>query len=139
MSPQYRVPTGNLNQNTAGLPFSEVKNYKLENPKNITKGHLNVILLRNKLISIGEMTKSKLDIFLVSETKNNHSFPNKQFSIDGYKTYRRGRNSFDGGLLFYVNENIPCRQITAEQIYSNFEIIFLELTLQTRKWLIFGL
>ena len=47
----------------AGSPFSEVKNYKLENPKNITIGHLNVISLRNKFISIEELIISKLDIF----------------------------------------------------------------------------
>ena len=46
--------------------------------------------------------KSKLDIFLVSETKLIR-FPNQQFSIDGYKTYRRDKNSFGGGLLLYVN------------------------------------
>ena len=38
-----------------------------------------------------------------------------------------------------MNENIPCRELTAEQIDSNFEIIFLEITLRTRKWLIIGL
>ena len=47
----------------AGSPFSEVKNNKLENPKNITIGHLNVNLLRNKFISIEELIISKLDIF----------------------------------------------------------------------------
>ena len=47
----------------AGSPFSEVKNYKLENPKNITIGHLNVNSLRNKFISIEELIISKLDIF----------------------------------------------------------------------------
>ena len=88
----------NLNQNTVGSPFSEVKNYKLENLKKITIGHLNVSSLRNKFISIEELIKSRLDIFLVSETKIDHSFPNHQFPIDGYKTYRRNRNIFGGGI-----------------------------------------
>ena len=48
-------------------PFSEVKNYKLENPKNITIGHLNINSLRKKFILI-ELIKSKLDIFLISES-----------------------------------------------------------------------
>ena len=130
----------NLNENTADSLFSEVKNYKLENPKNITISHLNVSSLRNKFISIEELIKSKLDIFLVSEIKIDPSFPSQQFSIDGYKIYRRDRNSFGGGLLFYQNENIPCRELTAEQIDSNFEVIFLERpTIRTQKWLIIGL
>ena len=52
-----------------GLPFSEVKNHKLEYQKNIAIGHLNVNSLRNKFISIEEQIKSKIDISLVSETK----------------------------------------------------------------------
>ena len=68
-----------------------------------------------------------------------YSFPNQQFSIDGYKTYRRDRSNFGGGLLFYVNENIPCRELTTQQIDTNFEIIFLEITPRTRKWLVIGL
>ena len=75
----------NLNENTANSLFSKVKNCELENPKNITISHLNVNSLRNKFISIEELIKSKLDIFLVSETKIDHSFLNQQFSIDGYK------------------------------------------------------
>ena len=125
----------NLNENMSGSPSSEVKNYKLENPKNITIGHLNVNSLRNKFISCFDwgVRQSKLDIFLVSETKIDHSFPNQQFSIDGYKTYRRDRNNFGLGLLLYLNENILCRELTAEQIDSNFEIVFIEITLRTGK------
>ena len=38
-----------------------------------------------------------------------------------------------------MNENMPCRELTTEQIDSNFEIIFLEITLRTRKWLVIEL
>ena len=129
----------NVKENTEGSPFSEVKNYKLQNPKNTTIDHLNVNLSRNNFILIEKSIKSKLDIFLVPETKIHNSFPNRQFSMDGYKRYRRGRNNYGGGLLFYVNENIPCRELTAEQIDSNSENIFLEIIFRTRKWLIIGL
>ena len=79
-----------LNENMSDSPLSEVKNYKLENPKDITIGHLKVNSLRNKLISIEELIKSKIDIFLVSETKINHSFPNQQLEV----------NHFGRGQLF---------------------------------------
>ena len=71
--------------------------------------------------------------------KIDHGFLNQQFSVDGYKLYHKDRNNFEGSLLFYVNENIPCRELTAEQIDSNFEIIFLKITLRSRRWLITGL
>ena len=85
------------------------------------------------------MIKSKLDIFLVSKTKTDHTIPNQQFSIDGYKINRRDRNNFGGSLLFYMNENAPCRELTTEQIDTNVEIIFLEITLWIRKWLVIAL
>ena len=70
----------NINENTAESPFSEVKNYKLENQKKITISHFDVNLLRNKFISIEELIKSKLDIFLVCTTQIGQSFRNQQFS-----------------------------------------------------------
>ena len=63
--------------------------------------------------------------------KIDHSFLNQQFSVDGYKLCRKDRKNFEGSLLFDVNENIPCRELTAEQIDSNFEIIFLKITLRS--------
>ena len=41
--------------------------------------------------------------------------------------------------MFYVNENIPWRELYPKQNDSNFEIIFLEITLRNRKWLLIGL
>ena len=71
--------------------------------------------------------------------KVDNSFQNQQASFDEYKIYVRARNSFNVGLSLCVNENIPCRELTGEQIDSNFEYIFLEVTIRTRKWLIISL
>lgn len=63
--------------------------------------------------------------------KVDNSFLNQQVSFDGYKIYVRARNSFNVGLSLCVNENIPCRELTAEQIDTHFEIIFFKMTLWT--------
>ena len=49
------------------------------------------------------------DVFLVSESKLDHIFPSNQFRINGYKIFRLDRKRFGGGLIFYINENIPCK------------------------------
>ena len=41
--------------------------------------------------------------------------------------------------MFYVNENILCRELSPGQNHSNFEIIFLEITPRNRKWLLISL
>ena len=72
----------NLNENK-GSPYSQIKNYKLENLKSITIGHLNVNSLRNKFISIEELIKSKSDIFLVF---------NKNRTPKTWDSYKKQRN-----------------------------------------------
>ena len=94
------------------FPFSEVRKYKLYNLKNIKLGHLNVNSVRNMFSFIAELVKDNIDVFLISETKIDGSFPSQQFAIDNHKIFRRDRNCFGGGLMFYANENIPWRELS---------------------------
>ena len=79
---------------------------------------------------------SAFDIFLVSETKIDSSFPNSQFSLDGYRMFRYDRNCFGGGLCMYVKDNIPAKQLKSHK--DDTESIFLEINIRLRKWLIVG-
>ena len=76
---------------------------------------------------------SNLSLFLISESKLDSSFPNSQFKINGYKIFRRDRNRYGGGLLLYVNEEIPCSQQTGS--FSS-ETIVMQLFQTKRKWLL---
>ena len=58
----------------------------------------------------------KVDICLFSEAKLDDTFPNQQFKIHGYKMYRRNRNKHGAGTLCYVNENIPSKMISVEEV-----------------------
>ena len=84
---------------------------KEKNTKNFFFGHLNVNSIRNKFVSLEELIKRTFDIFLISETKIDDSFPNAQFKIEGCKSFRKDRDAFGGGLLFYVNEKLNCRSL----------------------------
>ena len=82
--------------------------------KNLFLGHLNVNSLRNKFESIELIIKDIFDIFLINESKLDSSFPNAQFSIPpGYKLFRKNRNKNGGGLVFYINQDIPCKMVTS--------------------------
>ena len=89
--------------------FTEPKTFRFKNPKNLIMGHLNVNSLRNKFESIKLIISPNFDIFLVSETKLDESFPNNQFSISSYRMFRQDRNCFGGGLCIYVKENIASK------------------------------
>ena len=48
---------------------------------------------------------------MISETKIDNSFPEMQFHIEGYCIYRLDRNKYGGGVLEYVQEDIPSKLI----------------------------
>ena len=94
-----------------GNAFTSTKSIKAKHPKHLFFGHLNVnsikfysTTFRNKFASIQELIKRTFYIFLISETKIDDSFPNAQFKIEGYISFRKYRDAFGGEILFYVNE-----------------------------------
>ena len=46
--------------------------------------------------------------------------------------------SMGGGVLIYVKEGIPCRELKSNTRIENVEGIFLEINLRKMKWLLFG-
>ena len=91
--------------------------------------------LRNKIIAVEQLMRDTVDICLFSETKLDETFPNQQFKIHGHKMYRRDRNKHGGDVLCYVNENIPWKMVNVEGVTDDCEIILIEFSIKTRKWL----
>ena len=56
--------------------FPSVTAHRLQNAKNVTIGALNVNSLRNKIGAVQELITNNIDIYLLSETKIDESFPN---------------------------------------------------------------
>ena len=84
----------------------------IKNSDRIIIRHLNINFIENKFNSLVSLIKDKLDIIIASETKIDDPFPETQFIIEGYaKPFRRDRNSHGGGLLIYVRDMIPCKEI----------------------------
>ena len=61
-----------------------------------------------------------------------------QFRIEGCKSFRKDRDAFGGGLLFYVNEKLNCRSLEICLPNTFIEILSLELRLLNSKWFITG-
>ena len=58
-------------------------------------GHLNINSIRNKFDTLDNIVKA-FDIFLISESKLDNTFPINQFPIGD-------RNRYGGGLILYIN------------------------------------
>ena len=61
-----------------------------------------------------------------------------QFHIFGFKVFRLDRNRFGGGLILYINENIPCRPLNDHATFPNLELIAIEIH-QKKRWLFIGM
>ena len=64
------------------------------------------------LIFYDQFVQNKVDIFIISESKLDNSFPVAQFETSGYTTsYRFDRKSNGGGILLYVKHDIPSKPL----------------------------
>ena len=111
---------------------------RLNHPKNVIFGHLNINSVRNKFSGFKDLVLKETDICLLTETKIDDSFPNSQFFAEGYRMYRKDRNKNGGGLLLYVNEGIPGKLINSYDFKEGSEIIVFEFSISNKKWLLLG-
>ena len=119
-------------------PKDLLKKLKYDNPNKIIIGHLNINSIRSKFEFLKELIDNNIDIFLISETKLNYTFPSGQFLINGYHVpLRFDRNSNAGGILLYFRDHIPCKNVTLN-FMPILEAIVVEINLKKRKWLLIG-
>ena len=136
-SSNNNIPKGN-NLVDEDDPFRILRNIKVRNINRLLIGHLNINSIRNKFEPLKHIIKGNMDIMVVTETKIDDSFPKQEFEIEGYTSFRRDRNKYGGGILVYVREDIPCREITDQNPTNDLEGVTLEINLRKIKWLIFG-
>ena len=116
-----------------------LKNLKLKNTNRLILGHLNINSIVGKFDHLKVLIVNNIDILVLTETKIDSSFPNAQFRIDGFSApFRLDRSKFGGGVLIYVREEIPCKQLTKHILQDDIEGIFVEINLKKTKWLWFG-
>ena len=113
---------------------------RLKHSKNPMIGDLNKNSLRNKLTDLKVILKYlSLDCFILSETKLDESFPNAQFTLEGYEIRaRRDTNKFGRGLIEYVRKGLICKRTAKYEPKSN-ECINSEITFAKKKWVIFSI
>ena len=76
--------------------------FKIESPNKLIIGHLNINSIRNKFECLFDIV-GNIDIFLISESKLNNSFPNGQFLKDGFHVpFRKDRTFFFFIHFFYL-------------------------------------
>ena len=78
-------------------------------------------------------------VFLVFESKLDHTFPSNQLWSSGYKIFRLNHNRFRGGLVLFINEYIPCKPLQEHKHLANFEVNGIEFYQNNQKWFLLRL
>ena len=80
---------------------------KIRSPDKLILGYVNINSIRNKFDSLAYMLDKIVNIYLISETKLDDSFPLPQFKVLGFTTSYRYNRTDKGGLLLYIRKDIP--------------------------------
>ena len=111
-----------------------LSNLQQRNLNRLLLAHINTNSIRNKFNQLVSYIKDNIDVLMISETKTDNSFPAIQFNIEGYCIYILDRSEYGGGILVYVQEDIPSKLIPMQS--SSVEGFFIELNLRCKKWLL---
>ena len=75
-------------------------------------GNFNINFISSKVDQMKVLLQGNIDILVLTETKLDSSFSSNQFILGGYsKPFRLDRNRNGGGLLVYIREDIPCKEL----------------------------
>ena len=120
-------------------PVGILNNLRAKYPDQPIIAQININFLEKKFEPLLSLVKDKIDILMISETKIDGTFPFNQFVIDGYsQQFRLDRNCNGGGIIIYVRDHIPCKQIKTYSLPEDVEAMFIEITLGKTNWLLVG-
>ena len=122
-------------------PTIKLRGIKLKNPNNPSLAYINVNSIRNKHSDLFTFLDCNINILTIAETKLDSTFPTAQSIVEGCKEpFRKDRNKNGGGLLVYVKEDIPSRELKNHPpVPDLLDIVVIELNFRKQKWLLTSL
>ena len=112
-----------------------LKDTRVSNINRLIFGHLNINSLINRFNFPCEQIKGYIDIFMLSESKVDDSFPLGQFLFDGFhEPFRFDDDKNGGGIMLYIREDTPARVLSHN--FPSAKRFFDEIILHKKKWLI---
>ena len=113
---------------------TKLKDIRITNLNRIVISHININSIRNKFELLAEAAVENVDVLMVTETKNDKSFPTSQFILPGFTSpYRFDRTKEGGGVLVYIMEDIPYKLLNISYIASDIECLGIEVSLRKVK------
>ena len=103
---------------------------RIQNLNRVIIATFNINSIRNKFDQLKLSIIGNIGILVITETKLDDTFLTANFMIDGFsKPYRRDRTANGGGVLIYVREDIPSKELNDHNFPDDIEGIFVELNI----------
>ena len=101
--------------------------------------NLNIHSVPGKFEQLKHIIQNKAHILVLTETKMNFSFLNQQFYFKEFcLPFQLDRKIHEGGVLIYVEEDIPSKALNKHILPEDVETVFIEMNLRKEKWLLCG-
>ena len=129
---------GNSNKEVNSEVSVLLHDIKNKHPRNMIISHYNVNSIRYKFDELKQLfLNNSFNICAFSETKLSSCFSDGEFAVDGYKLFRQDRNERGGGLIIYIHDDLPHRNlIEFSGNYEGIEYLSFEFIMKSRKWYI---
>ena len=116
----------------------EIKKLRIRNPNEIIIGNLNINSLPNKFEQLKDTVMQHIDVFVLTETKLDDTFPTTQFLVNGFsETTDLTEIERGGGVIVYIREDIPSKLLDKHIFLYDMDGLFVELNFRKCKWLLF--
>lgn len=117
----------------------QLREYRKDNLNRVIISHLNINSYNGKFDAFKHLITGNVDVIVLTETKLDDSYPSSQFLIPGFsKPFRQDRDCNGGGVMIYVRDDIPSKQLISHPFPDKIEGIFVELNFRKSKWLLLG-
>ena len=118
-----------IRQNSVTV-VKKLRENKKSHRKCVSIEHLNINSIRNKSSDVTYLIDNNLNVFIITKTKLDSSFPESQFLLEGMrKTYRLNVFTKKDGL----KEDIPSKCLKIFNHPENIQAISFEISLKQRK------
>lgn len=89
--------------------------------------HLNVNSLQNKVEEVGLLIKAtKAQVFFLTETKIDSTYPDSQFAQRGYNIFRNDPKKGRGGVMAYISDKLPSKRLGLPRKFTTIESLIIQ-------------
>ena len=128
---QYECNTTNRQLSISTSLSKELKYLRIENPLNVILFYLNINSIRNSFSDLQQVISDSVVILTIAETKIDSTFLTAQFRFANYHTtYRLDISDKCGGILAYIQPNIPTSQLNCENLCKSIQAVPFEINLR---------